>query len=428
MKKLKRLQKFYPEFIYESYSYTKKGDNLELLFSFLIKPKLEFNTKIIIKDINQKRFNNIEPKVLESLIFHLGLIEMLNYWKLTCSPIIKIAAGSLESEGLDFLKKIIERGMGQYFYENKINFSKNNFFKLEVKRKKNEFKKPSEENFDPKKYLVPIGGGKDSAVVIEILKNQGAVIGGFTLNEQKPQKEIAKIAGLKEKISIKRKLDPKIFSLNKQGFLNGHVPFSAFLAFLGLIIAYLFDYKNISFAWEKSSNEPNLKYKKRWINHQWSKSLEFEILFKNYCKRNLLKNINLFSPLRGNSDLEIAQMFSKMNKYHFYFISCNNAYKLRGKKIKWCGQCSKCLSVFLTLAPFLEEKKMIRIFGHNLFEEKKLLDTLLKMIGRKDFKPFECVATSKEIIKAMKLSIKKYKKNNQNLPYLLKNFKEIDKI
>ena len=317
MRNLKRLQKSYPEFIYKSYSYAKKGNNLEILFYFLIKPDLEFNTKINIKDINQKRFNNIDHKVLKNLIFHLGLIEMLNYWKLTCSPEIKIEAGSIKSNGLDFLKKTIERGMGQYFYENKINFLKNGFFKLEAKRKKNEFNKPSDENFDHKKYLVPIGGGKDSAVVIEILKNKGAIIGGFSLNEQKPQKEIAKIAGLKEKISVKREIDQKIFSLNKRGFLNGHVPFSAFLSFLGLIIAYLFDYKNIAFAWEKSSSEPNLKYKNRWINHQWSKSLEFEILFKNYCKSNLLKNINFFSPLRDNSELEISKMFSEMNKYHF---------------------------------------------------------------------------------------------------------------
>ncbi len=428
MRNLKRLQKSYPEFIYKNYSYARKGNNLELLFYFLIKPDLEFNTKINIKNINQKRFNNIDLKVLENLIFHLGLIEMLNYWKLTCSPKIKINKGGIKSDGLNLLKKIIERGMGQYFYENKINFLKDGFLKLEIKREKNEFKKPSEEKLNPKKYLVPVGGGKDSAVVIEILKNKGAIIGGFSLNEQKPQKDIAKIAGLRENISIKREIDSKIFAMNKRGFLNGHVPFSAFLSFLGLIVAYLFDYKNIAFAWEKSSSDPNLKYKNRWINHQWSKSLEFENLFKNYCKKNLLKNINFFSPLRDNSELEISKIFSEMKKYHFCFISCNNAYKLRGKKIKWCGQCPKCLSVFLTLAPFLEEKKLIKIFGRNLFEEKKLLDTLLKMAGRKDFKPFECIGTPNEIAKAARLSIKKYEENNQNLPYLLRNFKEIDKI
>lgn len=428
MKGIKKIQKKYPQFIYQNYSYSLKGKNLQIWFHFLIKPDLKFATKVIIKNIHQERFKKIDFNTLEKLIFHLGLIEMLNYWKLTCSPKIKIKAGHLEKDGLDFLEKIIENGMGQYFYENKINFLKRRFLKLETKKDKLEIKKISKELLNPKKYLVPIGGGKDSIVVLELLKKRGEFVGGFILNEKKPQKDIAKIAALKEKILIKKEIDPKIFSLNKRGFLNGHVPFSAFLAFLSLIIAYLFDYKNIAFAWEKSSNEPNVKYKNKWINHQWSKSIEFENLFKNYCKKNLLKNINFFSPIRNNSDLEISKIFSKMDKYHFHFVSCNNAYKIKSKKTKWCGNCPKCLSVFLMLSPFIEEKKLTKIFGRNLLKEKKLLDIFLKMIGRKDFKPFECVGTPKETIKAIRLSIKNYKKNRKDVPYLLKNFGEIDKI
>ena len=409
-----KLRREYPGFVYQGYSYQFSESGLRVWFDFEIGGLGNFESELVIKNLPKK----IKKEGLENLIFHLGLIEMLNYWKLTCSSEIQIEAGNLNKEQIQFLRKVIFKGMGQYFYENKIGFTKKNFLKIKTINKDQAPVKAAKIRLNPKKYLIPIGGGKDSVVTIELLKGEKRKLGSFVLNPKKPQLEIIKIANLKENIFVERKLDPKLFKLNRAGFLNGHVPFSAYLAFLSLILAYCFDYKFVAFAWEKSSNEANLKYRGRWINHQWSKSLEFEKLFYQYSKKYLLKNVEAFSAIRNFSEFEISEIFSKLERYHFAFISCNKAYKTKVKRPKWCRKCPKCLFVFTSLYPFMDEKRLIKIFGKNLFEDKKLLFLMLQLIGEKEFKPFECVGTKKESRLAFKLALNKAKKE-KTIPYLL---------
>ncbi|MCX6738277.1 MAG: hypothetical protein NTY11_02595 [Candidatus Parcubacteria bacterium] len=413
-----QLRKKYKEFVYKDFNYKTTGANLKIWFDFLIKPNLNFKTEVTIKNIKKSGLKDID-----NFVFHLGLIEMLNYWKLTCSPIINIEAGNLDKNQIAFLEKIIINGMGQYFYENKIDFTKPDFIKIITSKSKSRFN-VSNKKLNDKKVLIPVGGGKDAPITIEMFKKRQKNLGTFVLNAFKPQKDIIKIAGLRENIFIERKLDEKLFTLNKKGFLNGHVPFSAFLSFLGIFLANIFDYKTVVFSWEKSANEGNVKYKGKWINHQWSKSIDFEKLIQNYTKKYLLKDVKIYSPLRKFSELEIAKKFSKLKKYHSSFLSCNNAYKIKGGSNGWCGQCAKCLFVFTALYPFMEEKKLIRIFNKNLFEDKKLIPLMEQLIGNKKFKPFDCVGTTKENISAFSLSLKKAKKQKQ-LPILLVKFKTL---
>lgn len=415
MEKYKKLREKFPQFIYKKYLVFWKGKDLVLTYFFEIPPKFEFKTKILIEKVPKI---DLKDKTLSNLVFNLGLVEMLNYWKLTCSPRIKIEAGKLSQRGINFLKKLVFKGMGQYFYENKINFKEKNFLKIEVEREVPKPKKLSKEFFkEGDKVLIPLGGGKDSVVVIEIIKRKKVPFGIFILNPKKPQLDIEKIAKPKETIFVKRKLSPLLFKLNEAGFLNGHVPFSAFLSFLVVTLAYIFKYKRIAFAWEKSASQGNLKYLGEWINHQWSKSLEFEKLFKNYLEKNILKGIEVFSPIRKMSDLEIAKRFAKYKEYHPYFTSCNISLKLQ--KEKWCKNCPKCVFTFLTLYPFLKEKEILKIFGENIFENKKLLPIFERLLGLKNFKPFECVGTPKEAKKAIELSLKKIKKKGEKIPPLL---------
>jgi hypothetical protein len=424
MKKTRDLRKKYPQFIYQDFGWRYLKPNLKIWFDFSIRPNLNFKTKVLIKNINKKRIQTLKRDDLENLIFHLGLVEMLNYWKATCSPKISIEAGKLTRAQINFLKKIIIKGMGQYFYENKIDFTKKGFLKIESSKNKNLFKR-SKSPLNKKKILIPIGGGKDTPVTIEFLKKQkGLWLGSFILNPRKPQIDIAKIANLKENIFVQREIDKKLLQLNKLGFLNSHVPFSAFLANLSLVIAILFDYGKIAFSWEKSSDEPNLKYKGRWVNHQWSKTSEFESALNSYAKKYLIENIEIFSPLRGLSELEIAQIFSKLKKYHPVFVSCNNPYKIEKGGRKWCQKCPKCLFVFALLYPFLEKKELMKIFGKNLFQDRKLLPLMEQLVGERA-KPFECVGTKKETLLAFYLSLKKcQRETSAKLPFLLKDFEK----
>ncbi len=320
--------------------------------------------------------------------------------------------------------------MGQFFYENKINFQKPNFLKI----KSANVTKQGLVTFTKRlqnRYLVPVGGGKDSIVTIELLKKTEKDSRCFSLNPTEAALKIMKIGGCQKPIVVMRKIDEKLLELNQQGFLNGHTPFSAYLAFLSILAAVIFDYKHIAFSNERSSNEGNLKYLGRIINHQWSKSFEFEKKFREYSKKYLTKDVEYFSFLRPLYEIQIAKLFSKYPKYFNVFLSCNQAYKTASgtkKPLKtWCGKCSKCLFVFTILYPFLKERDLLKIFRKNLFNEKKLLPIMRQLIGKEGFKPFECVGTKKESLVALYLSYKKWKSANcqgRELPFLLKYFKD----
>ena len=428
--KIDGLRKKYPKFIYQKYFYCVSKGNLEIFFDFKIEPDICFKPKIIIKNIDKKQLNKIGKNALNNLIFHLGLMEIPSYWKATCSPEIEIRAGFLNKEQIKWWKDLIMKGMGQFFYENRIDFTRPNFLKIYSTNRDVIPTEVYQDGFPVKKgnkILVPVGGGKDSAVTLELLKKTRKNISCFSLNPTIAASQIMKIASREKPIIVKRRIDPKLLELNRRGFLNGHTPFSAHLAFLSVLCAVIFNTKYIAFSNERSSNEGNLKYLGKIINHQWSKSFDFEKKFRNYSKRYLAKNIEYFSFLRPLYEIQIAKLFAKYPKYSPAFLSCNEAYKTASgtKKPtkKWCGKCSKCLFVFVVLYPFVDEKKLIKIFKKNLFEDKNLIPVMKELIGEQKFKPFECVGTQKESLIAFYLSREKIKKGKK-IPFLLNYFKK----
>jgi len=211
---------------------------------------------------------------------------------------------------------------------------------------------------------------------------------------------------MKDIVIVERTLDKKIFD---KKYLNGHVPFSAFLAFLGLIVARTHNYNTIAFSWEKSSNEGNVKYRGKNINHQWSKSQEFEDLFRKYSKKYLIKSIKFKNPLRKYTETEIIKKFAELKQYHSSFVSCNRAYTIKPTNTKWCGECSKCLFVYASLFPYLSKEELYKIFKKDLFEDKNLIPVAKQLISNK---PFECVGTIKETKEIFKECIKK---DNQSI-------------
>ena len=457
----KELREKYPKFVYEKYSYrisgakprsgraTFSGNNLEIFFDFLIEPDIKFQPKIVIENIPQK-LSILDIDRFENLIFHLGLMEIPSYWKATCSPEILIKAGplsmkaspsspsstnlrfvSINKEQIDWWKDLIIKGMGQFFYENKINFTHPNFFKIISPTPEQNWSRTVLDQSNDK-VLVPVGGGKDSVVTLELLKKAGKQIRCFSLNPTEAALKIMKLAGCKRPLIVRREIDEKLLELNRQGFLNGHTPFSAYLAFLSVLVATIFGQRYIAFSNERSSNEGNVKYLGKVINHQWSKSFEFEQKFRKYSKKYLTSGVDYFSFLRPLYEIQIAKLFSKYPKYFNAFLSCNVAYQtVSGTKLpakKWCGNCPKCLFVFTTLYSFVEEKKLIKIWGRNLFENKNLLPIMQELIGERKFKPFECVGTEKESLIAFYLSWKKAKSGQElfltKLPFLLRYFEE----
>ncbi len=405
--KLAQLRKQYPAFFYKGYSYKLQGKDLHISFDFDCPPDIRFHPKVVIKNVGSSTLLRVKKDALDNLVFHLGMMELPSYWKATCSPQIIVEAGPLNTAQIAWWKNLFMQGLGEFFYQNKIDFTSKNF--LTIISEKALASAPSAKptaypNFasakrflrSRNKVLVPVGGGKDSAVTLELLKKSGMEQRPFLLNPQKPQLALIAKAKAKAPIVALRTIDPKLLNLNRQGFLNGHTPFSAYLAFLSVFVAVLFDYKYIALSNERSSNEGNVKYKGKIINHQYSKSFEFEKKFREYAKKYLAKDIEYFSFLRPLYELQIAKIFSKFPKYFPVFLSCNKAYT-------WCGSCSKCLFVYIILSPFVTQKTLEKIFKKNLLKDKSLKPLMEQLSGKRGFKPFECVGTPQEVNAALSL-------------------------
>ncbi|MEK7109891.1 MAG: endonuclease domain-containing protein, partial [Patescibacteria group bacterium] len=256
------------------------------------------------------------------------------------------------------------------------------------------------------RFLVGIGGGKDSIVSVEILKEQKKQITGFILDSQDspPQIQInvAKTMEINYLI-VKRQLDSQLFDLKST--YNGHIPITAIYSFIALLLAIIYDYSSIIIPNGKSANFGNVNYLGVEINHQWSKSEEFEKLFQEYVKQNITLNIDYSSNLRPYSEMEIARMFSSHNKYFPVFSSCNKNFKIKENvnQKRWCGECAKCAFVFIILAANLPKEEVVKIFDKNLLNDSKLIPLYQDLIGKGKMKPFDCVGTFEESRQALEI-------------------------
>lgn len=418
---LDHLRQKHRRFLYHGYTVALEKRALIFGFDFEIEPGIRFSPEVVVRDINQQRVSRLRPEVLNNLAFHLGLMEIPSYWKATCSPEIVIRAGSLDEYQISWWKRLLLRGLGEFFYNNDINFAVPDFVTFKIGSDIFPQVRPYESQLDSDRVLVPIGGGKDSAVTCELLKRANKRTACWSLNPTRASLEIIRVSQSQQSIIVTRSIDDTLLRLNEEGYLNGHTPFSAYLAFSSTACAVLFGYKNVVVSNERSSNEGNVTFQGREINHQYSKSFEFEEGFREYSQRYLAREVNYFSLLRPLYELQIARGFSQFPQYFPGFRSCN-----RGQKTNsWCQECEKCLFVFTILYPFVEDEILTTtIFSENLFEKEELIETAHKLLGWGEKKPFECVGTMEETAAAFHLCLKKAEQRGESLPPVLRSVRE----
>jgi hypothetical protein len=416
-----RLRQKHRRFLYHGYSVALAGEDLKIGFDFEIEPEIRFHPGITIGNIDKGRVSGLQPAVLDNLAFHLGLMEIPSYWKATCAPEIVIEAGPLDDYQISWWKELLLNGLGEFFYRNDIDFTTPDFVDFKIDPDFSHPLKPYQGGLDPSRVLVPIGGGKDSAVTSELLKGAEKETICFSLNPTPAALGIISLSKSQRSVIVKRTIDEGLLRLNAAGYLNGHTPFSAYLAFLTATCAILFDLRDIAVSNERSSNEANLTFNGRKINHQYSKSFGFEDRFRAYSRRYLAKEVNYFSFLRPLYELQIAKIFSGFPRYFPVFRSCNKG----GRSNSWCHKCEKCLSVFTMLYPFLEKEVLTEaIFSENLFEKEEFIGTARALLGWEKPKPFECVGTTEETAAAFYLCLKKTKQQGEPLPPVLRSLEE----
>lgn len=349
------LREKHPRLVYDSYELAEKNNDLQVRFQLILEPDIVFHPEVIIP-----KGRNLEAKEMDNFVFHLGLIESISYWKAACPRELLIKAGNLSDEQITWWHDLFIHGLGELFYKNNIDFTSSNF--LTISSASRDKTTPISSVPLAKGDLILVGGGKDSTLTLEMLKDYPERKSAFMLNPTKAAFDTAQKAGYTHPIIVKRTIDPMLLELNRQGYINGHTPFSAYLAFLSVFVGLLHDYKNIIVSNERSAGEENIIFHGLAVNHQYSKSIRFEKLFREYCQKYLSNNIQCFSFLRPLYDLQVSLLFAEHPEQHLLFRSCN----VNQKKDSWCGACAKCAFVYLTLSPFLPYEKLINIFGGGL--------------------------------------------------------------
>ncbi|MBQ8209003.1 MAG: hypothetical protein IJZ35_00260 [Clostridia bacterium] len=406
----------YPVFRYKSYSLTSDNDNIYISYDFEIEGLTSFKPEIRIDKRNLQLVNSFDSAVGRKMVFSLGMVEAVSYLKSACCPKMIVECGNLDKDDRNWWKKLYFGGLGEFFYRNGVDACFDDFLTIECTGQDID---TSGEKMNLSGFsVVPVGGGKDSAVSAELVKKVSNKILFFTVNSQQARTDTVTAAGYGENDIIKtyRKISPELLELNKQGFLNGHTPFSAIVAFLSLYCAYLTGSKNIVLSNEASANESNIQGSN--INHQYSKSYEFEKDFSEYISKNIISDIRYFSLLRPFNELQIAAEFCRHESYLHSFRSCNAG----SKNNIWCCNCPKCLFVYGILSAFLPQEKLESIFGENMLDKKELESDFDGLVGLSAVKPFECVGTVSEIKYAVAVCVKNLLDEDKKLPYLAEKF------
>lgn len=403
------LRNKYPVFNYNGYKIEINDGICNIEYSFEIEGLSQFNPCWVLP-VNPKYAT--DNGVFESIVFNLGMTELVSYWKLTCSPTVNIKCAYISDEQAHWWKKLYYNGLGECFYLNGISDSIDNFMNINCLGKK---VFASSDEIPADGCLIPIGGGKDSVVTLNLASDKNTYC--YIINPRGATTDTVKVAGYEDRTIIaSRSLDKRMLELNKQEFINGHTPFSAVVAFSALAASYANGIKYIALSNESSANESTVV--DSYVNHQYSKSFEFEKDFNDYEQEFIKSSVRYFSFLRPLSEYQIAQLFSKYTDFYSIFKSCNAG----SKQNIWCCNCPKCLFVYIIMSPFIEPDALKNIFGENLLEKEELRESFDKLTGILPEKPFECVGERDEINFALCEAIKKY----DNLPLLLKYYMETE--
>lgn len=398
------LRKRHPRFIYHSFELSESGIRYHFqLDGYHFRPEWRFDP-----DTSRLRFDAGQA---EAIAFSLGMAELVSYWKCACSPVVEVRCGGLSERQRLWWKKLYFNGLGEFFYRNGITADFESFMTIEAP----EPPAPPECRQELRGALVPVGGGKDSVVTLELLKRAGEDITPYIINPRGATLGCVKAAGLPaDKIAAPvRTIDKTLLELNSRGYLNGHTPFSAVVAFSALLHACFLGRRYVVLSNESSANETYVEGAR--INHQYSKSTEFERDFREYCAMSFGDCPEYFSLLRPLSEWQIAREFVKYPQYFGVFQSCN----LGSKTNVWCGKCAKCLYVYILLAAFLDDGELEKIFGCNMLKKAELADMLDGLMLDGEDKPFECVGTKDEVRLSLKMALDR---RREAPPVLLERF------
>lgn len=335
----------------------------------------------------------------EKLLRSLHLALAISYYKSFIPPVIEHPY-LMDGEETEFWNTVYLNGLGEFLYTNSLSGSK--LAKFRAQDGKIYTNEDSSIDWQDNAVL-GIGGGKDSIVAGELLKAVGIPVSGFVLATGEilgQTKAVSDVMNI-ELTAVKRIIDLQILDINKiEGAYNGHIPISLIFGLVGALVAVSQKSKYIIVANEASASIPQTTWEGQNINHQWSKSLEFERLFQDYLHANISGEIHYFSAIRPLSSVAIAKIFSNYPQYFEVFTSDNSLFKVKQdarEHPRWSLNSTKSLSSYILLAPWMTDEDLLRTFGRNFLNEAGLSELFGNLLGQDGKSVLDCVGTPEEL-------------------------------
>jgi len=320
----------------------------------------------------------------------LHLVAGVSYYKTAIPPAMDVDA---EDSLAGFLERLYVEGLAEFAHHNQVELQGRVAFGAAAAEPV-----PAPRLGLPERALVAMGGGKDSLVSLECLREAGLEIQPVCVGDSELIEATVQAAGM-SLLRIRRRLAPDLAAMNEAGALNGHVPVTAINSAILLCAAVLYGYRYVVFSNERSADEATLTDARgRPVNHQYSKSLAFERSLRQQVHKRIAVDLEYFSLLRPLEEVTVAERFSGLHEYHHVFSSCNRNFHLDGKRIagRWCGDCPKCRFTTLALAPWLSPAHLESFMGRILLDDPAQEAGFRALCRLGVDKPFECVGTVDE--------------------------------
>lgn len=334
---------------------------------------------------------------VEGLLDLLHWVAGVSYFKAAIPPHLVCETGAPPPAAERLLSALYSEGLGEFAVVNGLERLPHPQFPRGIDWT------PENETTEPASLLVPVGGGKDSALAVEIARRSGLETALFSVGDALPISATANVAALPRHL-VKRTIDPRLIELNSRGALNGHVPITAIVSCVALLTAATQGIDAVLMANERSASAGNFVYHGVEVNHQFSKSRRAERLLADAVAE-IGGAPRIFSVLRPASELAIARAFAGLGQYHSAFTSCNRVFGLDPEQRlgSWCCDCDKCRFVFLALAPFMTPERLTEIFGKDMLDDPSQYEGFALLTATGGEKPFECVGEVEECLAAIAL-------------------------
>src|SRR3989304_2347609 len=170
---------------FEFVSYSIKKDGRTILFNYRInfRDKESINFTETIELPKRVDWNQYPKDLISNLLSGIHLMLGVSYYKIYCPKKVKLPYKITENEAR-FWNKVYREGLGEFYFRNDLNplnspkfpFTRTTRYPTALDTKD--------------RALVGIGGGKDSIIACELLRDAGINITGFVVPQTRRTMEI----------------------------------------------------------------------------------------------------------------------------------------------------------------------------------------------------------------------------------------------